>query len=196
MMMRGFPEILHSTVLHLFKNMNRKAESRLCVWYMKSETSEHVHLLVKVFKWVVLPVSLLYVCAGFCFLGKNAIASVLAAMLIFFYSAFLPDLPSIYGRKKSSKRTEDLPWYKKYALLLFAPIFVWALLSGVRLTWKTTENFHDFKSLTIYGGFLLLVSFFMFVDFPTSIGNIAKIVSLPLYGMVGYLIHLKVDKTW
>ncbi len=195
-MMIGLPELVQSTVLQFFKNVNRKARSRLSIRYMKRETSEHVRLLIKVFKWVVLPVSLLYVFADLWFLGENVIESVLGATLIFFYSSFLPDLPSFYGRKKSRKRTEDLIWYKKYALLLFAPIFVWALLSGVRSRWRTAENFHNFKSLSIYAAFLLLGSFFTFVDFPISIGDVAEILSLPLYGMVGYLIHLKTDQLW
>jgi len=194
--MRGLRELLYSIVLHFFKNINRKTKSRLSVWYMKEETSEHVRLLVKVFKWVVLPASLFYVCAGFCVLGENAIESILGATLVFFYSSFLPDLPSIYARKRGKKVTEDLRWYTKYALLLFAPIFILALSSGMQLRWKTTDNFHNLKSLMIYGAFLLLGSFFAFVDFPISIGDITEILSPPLYGILGYLIHLKVDKIW
>jgi len=195
-MMNGLRELIYSGVLNFFKYINQKTRSRLPVWYMKRETSEHVHLLIKVFKWVVLPASLLHVFADFWLLRENAIESVLGATLIFFYSSLLPDLPSIYGRMKNRKTTEDLPWYKKYALLLFAPIFIWALFSGVRFRWKTAENFHNFKSLSIYAAFVLLGSFLAFVDFPISIGNITEIISPPLYGVVGYLIHLKVDKIW
>jgi len=89
-----------------------------------------------------------------------------------------------------------LPWYKKYALLLFAPLLIWVLFSGIRLGWKTTETFHDFKSLTIYGAFLFILGFLAFVKFPISIGNITEILSLPLYGIIGYLTHLKADKIW
>jgi len=195
---KGLRELLHSSVLHFFRIMNRKTKSRLSVWYMREETSEHVRLLVKVFKWVVLPASLLYVCAGFWLFGENAIESVLGATLIFFYSSFLPDLPSVYARKRGKKVAEVLCWYKKYALLLFAPIFILILSSGtgMRLSWKTTENFHNLRSLMIYGVFLLVGSFFAFVDFPISIGDIGEILSPPLYGILGYLIHLKVDKIW
>jgi len=44
--------------------------------------------------------------------------------------------------------------------------------------------------------FLLVLGFFAFVKFPVSIGNMTEILSLPLYGAVGYLTHLKVDKIW
>jgi len=167
---------------------------------MKRETLEHVDSLIKVFKWVVLPASLIYVCANFYFFGENALDSMLLGILIFFYSNFLPDIPSIYRGRKSHGdirvTDEDLLWDEKYALLLFAPLFIGAFFCGIRLRWKTTETFHNFKSLTIYVVFLLLVSFFAFGDFPISIGDITEILSLPFYGLIGYLTHLKVDKIW
>ncbi|MGC8939580.1 MAG: hypothetical protein ACP5KU_03675 [Candidatus Bathyarchaeia archaeon] len=163
---------------------------------MKEETSEHVHAAVKVFKFVVLPSSIIYVLANFCFFGENSIAPMLWGILVYFYSNFLPDLPSIYRKKGNNSNYEDPPWYKKYFLLLFAPIVIWVLFSGVRLKWKTTETFHNFNSLFVYGAFLLLIGYLAFVKFPVSIGNITQILSLPLYGMIGYLTHLKVDKIW
>ena len=192
----GLYNALYGFVLHSFKSINQKVRSKLPVWRMEEETLEHVHFSIKVFKWVVLPASLLYVFTNFYFFGENAFDSMFWGILVFFYSNFLPDLPSIYRRKKSNVKTEDLPWYKKYALLLFAPLLIWFLFSGMRLSWKTTETFHDFKSLTIYGAFLFILGFFAFVEFPIDVGNITEILSLPLYGVIGYLTHLKVDKIW
>ncbi|MDH5532244.1 MAG: hypothetical protein OEY83_07700 [Candidatus Bathyarchaeota archaeon] len=190
---------LYSFVLRFFKIVNRGVRpsySALVLWAMKRETSEHVKFLIKVFKWVVFPASILYVCAGFCFFGENALDSMFLGMLIFLYSNFLPDLPSIYRKKKENSRNEDLLWEEKYALLLFAPVFIAAFLCGVRLRWKTAETFHNFKSLTIYTAFLFVLGFFAFVDFPILIGDITEILSLPFYGLIGYLTHLKVDKVW
>ncbi len=195
-MLAGLYNALYGFVLHSFMSINRRVRSKLPVWRMEEETLEHIRFLIKVFKWIVLPVSLLYVFANFYFFGENALDSMLWGLLIFFYSNFLPDLPSIFRRRKNNVRAEDLPWYKRYALLLFAPLLIWVLFSGIQLGWKTTETFHDFKSLTIYGAFLLILGFFAFVNFPISIGNITKILSLPLYGIIGYLTHLKVDKIW
>ena len=163
---------------------------------MKGETAEHVHAAVKVFKFVVLPLSLFYVFTDLYFLGENSIAPMLWGILVYFYSNFLPDLPSIYRKKGNDSAYVDPPWYKKYFLLLFAPILIWVLFSGVRLKWKTAETFHNFKSLSVYGAFLLLIGYLAFVKFPVSIGNITQILSLPLYGTAGYLTHLKVDKIW
>jgi len=195
-MLTGVYNALYGFVLHSFGSINRKVRLKLPVWRMEEETLEHVHFSIKVFKWILMPASFLYVLLDFYFFGENALDSVLWGVLLFFYSNFLPDMPSIYRRKKDSGRTEDLPWYKKYALLLFAPLLIWVLFSGMRLGWKTTETFHTFKSLTIYGAFLLILGFFAFVDFPVSIGNITEILSLPIYGVIGYLTHLKVDKIW
>jgi len=187
---------LYGSVLHCFKSLNRKAGSKLPFWRMKSETFRHVSLLIKMLKWVVLPASLLYVCAAFYFFRRNALDSMLWGLLIFFYSNFLPDLPSIYNKKifrDKSVTTEDLPWYKKYTLLLFAPLFIGAFFMGYRLGWKTTETFHNFRSLAIYVVFLFTLSLFAFRDYSSSIGDMTEILSLPAYGLIGYLTHLKVD---
>jgi hypothetical protein len=192
----GLYKILYNFVLHSFKSINQKIRSKIPLWRMEEETLEHIHFLIKVFKWGVLPASLLYVIANFYFFGENALGSMLWGILIFFYSNFLPDLPSIYRRKKNNGQTKDLPWYKKYSLLLFAPLLIWILFSGIHLSWRTTATFHDFKSLTVYGAFLLMLGFFAFVKFPIGIGDLSEILSLPLYGIIGYLAHLKVDKIW
>jgi len=195
-MLTGLFNALYGFVFHSFRSINRKVKSRLPVWRMKDETLEHVRSSIKVFKWIVLPTSLSYVFSVFYFFGEIPLDSMLWGMFVFFYSNFLPDLPSIYRRSKNNVGAKDLPWYKKYALLLLAPLLIWVLFSGVHLRWRTAETFHDFKSLTIYGVFLLTVGFLAFVRFPVSVGNITEIFSLPLYGVTGYLTHLKVDKIW
>jgi len=195
-MLRGLYNALYGFVFHSFKSINRKVRAKLPVWRMEEETLEHVHSSIRVFKRLVLPLSLIYVCADFYFFGENALDSMLWGMLAFIYSNFLPDLPFIYRRKQNNGETADLPWYKKYTLLLLAPLLIWILFSGIRLEWKTNETFHNFKSLTVYGIFLLILGFFGFIRFPISIGNIIKVLSFPIYGAIGYLTHLKVDKIW
>jgi len=191
----GLRKGLFGLVLHYFKSVNRKIGSKLTVWYMKKETSEHVHSAIKVFIWIVLPVGLTSAFAVFFFFRENVFGSVLWGQLIFFYSNFLPDLPSIY-RTKEDRITEDLAWSKKFALLLFAPLLIWALFSGIRLRWKTAQTFHNLRSLVMYGVFLLLLGFLLYGQFPLSIGNIIDILSFPFHGVIGYLTHLKVDKVW
>jgi len=149
-----------------------------------------------VFKWIVIPASLFYVGASVWCFGVNTLDSMFWGTLIFFYSNFLPDLPSIYRKRKSQDKTKDLAWYGSIALLYFAPIFVWLMFSGIKLNWNTTETFHDFKFVGLYGIFLVICGFLMFGDLTFSIGKITQILSLSLYGITGYLTHLKVDKVW
>jgi len=190
-------DVVYDGVLRYFKSVNRKAGKKLTLWSMQLETFQHLYLLTKVSKWAVLPASFLYVCLDFYLFGQNALDSMFLGILIFVYSSFLPDLPSIYRRRKIYSDTgatiKALSWYKKYALLLFAPLFITAIFLGIRPNWKTTETFHNFKSLAVYGAFLLTLGVFAFGEFPILIGDITEIISLPIYGLAGYLTHLKVD---
>ena len=159
-------------------------------------TLQHVDSVVKVFKWIIVPASLLYVIASFSILRENALDSALIGVAFFFYSNFLPDIPAIFrGTYYEGMQALDqgLPSYKKYALLLFAPLFIGLFLCGIKLGWKTTETFHNLKSLAIYMGFLSFMGFLMFARFPIGMGNAIEIFSLPIFGSAGYLTHLKVD---
>jgi hypothetical protein len=193
-MLRGLHNALFVFILNFFESINKKIQSRLPFWRMEEETSEHVHMAVEVFELAVLPFSIFYLFWNLFFLKENAFDSMLWGILIFFYSNFLPDITGIFWRKKEKRKIRDLAWYKKYAILLFAPLLVLILFSNVHLGWKTTEDFHNFKSLTIYGGFLLLWGFVVFGGFPVSLGQMTEMLVLPLYGAIGYLTHLRVDK--
>jgi len=186
----GARNVIFAFVLTFFENVNENVRSKLPFFRMQEETLEHVNMLAKVFKYVILPASLVYVCTDFVFFRENALDSMLWGILVFCYSNFVPDLPSVFRNGKN----EELPWYKKYSLLLFAPLFIWMLFSGIRIGWKTAESFHNFRSLTIFGAFLLFLGVLAFGDFPVDLGDMTEILSLPLYGLTGYLSHLKVDK--
>ena len=188
--------VLFSLTLQFFKNSNKTVKSKLTIWYMEKETSEHFHLLIEVLKWIIFPLSLFYVLMAFFLLGVNPIDSMLGGLLIFFYSNFLPDLPAIFSKQKTIEQSSTLPWYKKYALLVFAPLFVWLTFSNIPIKWKTTESFHNFKSLFIYTLFLTLCGLLVLADFPISIGDLTESLILSLYGLIGYLTHLKVDEIW
>lgn len=155
---------------------------------MKEETSEHLHMLSRALRFVIFPASICFVFAGV-LLGENALNTVLWGVLIFIYSNFLPDLPSAFREKIGEANAARLSWFKKYALLLFAPIFIWLLFTDITVAWKTTETFHNFKSLFVFEGFLALVVFVF------SGGSIEPL-TICFYGAVGYLAHLKVDKIW
>jgi len=189
-------ERFHNFVLSYFKTVNYKAGKRLKFWFMKMETFEHVDSVIKVFKWVILPATFVYVLADFCFLRANVWDSALLGVLLFFYSNFLPDLPAIFRRKNLLNlgiKDPSLPWYKNYTLLLFAPIFIVLFLCGLKWRWKTIETFHNFKSLAVYVVFLSVIGFFVFSSFSMGLGNVIESLSVPFYGLAGYLTHLRVD---
>ncbi len=163
---------------------------------MREETTEHVGQSVKVFLWLILPLSLAYVFGQLFFFKENALGPMLWSILVYFYSNFLPDLPSIHRKKESEMDTSDLSWYKKYALLLFAPLLVWLLFSGIRLNWKTEETYHNFASAAVYGVFLLAVGFLAFAGYPTRVEDLTKVFFFTFCGTAGFLAHLKVDKIW
>jgi hypothetical protein len=186
----------HNFVLSYFKTVNRKAGKRMKFLFMKLETFEHVDSVIKVFKWVILPATFFYVLVDFCLLRENALDSALLGILLFFYSNFLPDIPAIFRGKDNRDLgviPKSVPWYKNCALLLFAPLFIGLFLCGMRWRWKTIETFHNFKFLAVYVAFLSMIGFFVFSSFPIGIGNVTKSLSIPFYGLAGYLTHLRVD---
>ena len=163
---------------------------------MREETTEHVGQSVKVFLWMIFPLSLACVFAQLFIFNEIALGPVLWSILIYFYSNFLPDLPSIHRKKESEMGTADLSWYKKYALLLFAPLLVWLLFSGIRLNWRTEETYHNFVSAALYGTFLFTVGFLGFASLPVRFEDLIKVFFFSFCGTAGFLAHLKVDKIW
>ena len=190
----GLHNALFAFVLSFFESVNEKIRSRLPFWRLEKETAEHVSMAVEVFEVIVLPFSIVYLLVSLLLLKVNALDSMLWGMAVFFYSSFLPDLTSVCRFRRARQNVSDLPSYRKYAILLFAPLFVLLLFSNAHLGWRTAENFHNLKSLSVYGGFLLLLGFVFFGGFPVSWGQLAEMLILPFYGALRYLVHLKVDK--
>jgi hypothetical protein len=189
-------DALYSLVLYSFKNINRRIKSKFPVWRMKEETTEHVGQSFKVFAWLILPLSLIYVFGQLAFFAENAFGPMLWSILIYFYSNFLPDLPSIQRKKESETGIEYLSRYKKYTILLFAPLLIWLLFSGTRLNWKTEETYHNFASAAVYGAFLLIVGFLAFAGYPMRIEELTNMLFFAFCGTAGFLAHLKIDKIW
>jgi hypothetical protein len=47
--------------------------------------------------------------------------------------------------------------------------------------------------MMVYVAFLSVVGFLVFSSFPIGVGDVTKGLSVPIYGLAGYLTHLKVD---
>ena len=196
---RSLYEKLYGSVLGYFKRVNQKIGKKIPIWFMKIETFEHVHLLTKVFKWIVLPSNIIYGWTLYILWKQNTLDSIVLAVLFFFYSNFVPDLPAVFRRKvyrdERDMFHEELPPHKSYALLLFAPFFVGLLFCGKTLKWRTTETFHNFKSLAVYGIFLVALGFsVLLVTSSFSIGTMIEVIWVTLFALLGYSTHLKVDQ--
>lgn len=194
--LKGLYEALYGFVLHTFRSINRRIKSKFPLYRMHEETAEHVRHAVQVFAWLVLPLSLAYLLGLQFFFGQSVWGSMLWGLAVYFYSNFLPDLPSIYRKQNLDTEATDLSWYKKYALLLFAPVLVWLLFSDVHLNWRTVETYHNFKSLAVYGAFLFVVGFLGFASLPLSFADLLKVFFLLCCGAIGFLTHLRVDEVW
>jgi hypothetical protein len=183
---------LKNFVQWFFRTLNHRTHLGIAFRKIKDETTEHVDYLSSALKKLVLPLSISYLCLGF-FLGNNVTDSLVFSILIFIYSHFLPDLLSPF-RIRNRKKDKDRPWFKKYALLLLAPLFIFLLWGdGIPLL-RTTEHFHNLRSLGIYSLFLLFLGLIFYGNLPLSLGRILEIFSLTIFGSIGYLTHLKVDK--
>lgn len=179
-------DVLYEFVLNFFKNLNRKVDTNLTQGYMEQETAEHFRLLVKVLKWLAFPASVIYFFVGFWYLNINALDSAFWGIIIFIYSNFLPDLPAVFCRYQNRHEKEELPWYTRYALILFTPFFVWLVFSGVSIQWRPLETFHNLKASGLYTLFLFVIGSMIF-------NSSVEACAFSLYGFLGYLTHLRVD---
>ena len=197
---RSMYEDIYNLVFGYFKKVNHKVKAKISLWFMKLETFEHVHMLTRVFKWIVFPANVIKGSVMLIFLRQNALGSIILASLLFFYSNFVPDLPAIFRKKVYNDIRDtfykELPKYKTYILLLFTPFFIILLLCGKKIKWETTETFHNFKSLTVYVIFMFSIAFLVLITFPIKIGTTIEVLWVPLFGLLGYLTHLKVDEVF
>jgi hypothetical protein len=128
------------------------------------------------------------------FFGNNVIDSLFLGVIIFVYSHFLPDLLSPFRIRNRKGKNKDETWFKKYALLFLAPLFIFLLFGDGIPAFKTAEHFHNVKSLGAYSIFLFLLGLIFYGNMPLSLGRILEVFSLAIFGSIGYVTHLKVDK--
>lgn len=179
-------EYILNFTLFLIRSVERKVRRRII---LRKVVLEHFSFMVWAFQRIVLPMVFCYLVVGFLF-HEVVFDSLILGLLLFVYGNFFPDFDSLFrvGNNRSGKK---LSWLKKGLLLCFAPVCIFMFSIG---RWKiplsgTPKIFHSFKSVTIYGVFLSLLGFFLY-------GNLIEIPSPLIFGLSGYLAHLKVDKYW
>jgi len=172
--------------LFLIRSVERKVRRRII---LRKVALEHFSFMVWAFQRIVLPMVFGYLVVGFLF-HEVVFDSLILGLLLFVYGNFFPEFDSLF-KVRNNRSGKKLSWYKKCLLLCFAPVCIFMFSIG---KWKiplseTPKIFHSFKSVTIYGVFLSLLGFLLY-------GNLIEIASPLIFGLSGYLAHLKVDKYW
>ncbi len=176
---------LFNFILFLIRSIEKKVGRRIIV---RRVALKHFSFMVWMFKKIVLPLGFCYLLVGL-FYQEAVLDSLLWGIMLFVYGNFFPDFDSLFMGRKN--RVMKLSWHKKCLLLCFAPLCILMFSMG---KWKiplleTPKIFHSFKSVTIYCVFLSLLGFLFY-------GNLIEITSPLIFGLLGYLAHLKVDKYW
>lgn len=179
-------ESFFDLILFFIRSVERKVRRRIVV---RRVALQHFSFMIWSFQRVILPIILCYLMVGL-FIQKAVFGPLVLSLALFVYGNFFPDFDSLFRRRKV-QNTKMLNWFRRFLLLCFAPIFILMFYKGV---WKipsseTTMIFHNFKSVTMYGLFLFSLGYLVY--------NSLIEASMPLiFGLSGYLAHLKVDKYW
>ncbi len=155
---------------------------------IEEELKEHFNFLKWIFKRVVLPLIIFYIIMSLIF-NMNVFDSLFISLAIFLYTNFLPDVDFLI--RKTVQKNKISLWYEKYFLLFFAPIVIYYVIEGRAKPLYSSEDrcFHNFKTVIVYGFFLLIVGS---IFWPEKLNR----VMLPLFGMLGFIFHLVVDGTY
>jgi hypothetical protein len=153
---------------------------------VESEIKEHFNFVGWMFKRIIIPSIVFYVVIGLV-LNINVFGSLFISLLVFLYSNFLPDLDFLI--KNTKNKSKDSLWYEKYSLLFFAPVIMYYIIAGRAKPLYSIENrpFHNFKTVIVYGIFLFIVGSIFWDD-------TIKRLMLPIFGMLGFIFHLMVDR--
>lgn len=153
---------------------------------IEDEIREHLDFLGWTAKRIVLPLAVFYLLMSFV-LQTKILGSLFLSLLVFLYSNFLPDVG--YLVKKTNKKKSEWGWKEKYSLLFFAPVVLYYVIAGRAKPLYSAENkpFHNAKTALIYGSFLLVLGYVFW-------GELIKAAMLATFGMLGFCVHLLVDK--
>jgi hypothetical protein len=153
--------------------------------HAQNEVVEHFSFIKWASKRILLPLIMFYFVMGLLF-NMSFFGSLFISLAIFLYSNFLPDVDLLI--KKTNVRNKDSLWYEKYFLLFFSPIVMYYIIDGRAKPLYSLEDrcFHNLKTAFIYGIFLLVIGS---IFWPETF----KRLMLPLFGMLGFILHLIVD---
>ena len=151
------------------------------------EINEHFGFLKWSIKRIILPIAVFYVLIGF-FLQEYVLGALFTAFVVYLYANFLPDLDAFFWHDKKTECKKATKIEKRLALF-FAPIMIYYILSKKTkpLDLGSKKAFHNKKALIEFTIFLFLIGLILYF-------SILKASFFALFGFLGYLTHLIVDK--
>lgn len=150
------------------------------------EVVEHFNFIKWSMKRIVLPLIIFYFIAGL-FFGEHVISAAFTALVVFFYATFLPDLDAFFPGVRGKNRTANS--LEKRLALFFTPIVIYYMLSrkAKPLSLGHDKAFHNKRSLAEFSAFLFVFGLVLYF-------SVLKAFFLALFGFLGFLTHLLVDK--
>lgn len=151
------------------------------------EIAEHFSIVKWSLKRIILPVAVFYIIIGF-FLEEHVLGALFTGFLVFLYTNFLPDLDAFFPHAEKSK-AKKANWLEKRISLFFTPVVIYYILSRKLRPWDLGKNkpFHNKQALLEISVFLFF--FGLLIYFSTL-----KALFFALFGALGFLTHLLVDK--
>jgi uncharacterized membrane protein YjjP (DUF1212 family) len=150
------------------------------------EIAEHFNFLKWNMKRVVLPLIIFYIIAGL-FLEEYVMGAAFTALIAFFYTNFLPDMDAFFSHNHKEK-ARKANWFEKRIVLFLAPLVIYYTLSRkIKPLYIGSQAFHNKRALMEF-------SVFLFVFGLTIYFSALKAFFLMLFGFLGFLTHLIVDK--
>jgi hypothetical protein len=151
------------------------------------EINEHFGFLKWGLKRVFLPIAVFYVLIGF-FLQEYVLGALFTALIVYLYANFLPDFDAFFphNSKIESKKASKIG---KQITLFFAPIMIYYILSKktMPLDLGSKKAFHNKRALIEFTIFLFAFGLILYF-------SLLKAFFFALFGFLGYLTHLIVDK--
>lgn len=153
------------------------------------EVSEHLGHYKQVILYILFPLTFFYLGMGI-FIGQYSGGAAVFALLVSFYASFLPEADLLLAPKTFlTKKGRAAKTHEKYLVLMFAPLYLY-LVAMKKVTPVFTEEckpFHTMRAFLVFSIFIFCIGVVLYASF-------FKAIFLAVFGAVGYLTHLFVDK--
>lgn len=153
------------------------------------EVTEHLVHYRRVILYILFPLMFFYLGMGI-FIGQYSGGAAIFALLVSFYASFLPEADLLLAPGTFlAKKGRIAKTHEKYLVLMFVPLYLY-LIAAKRVTpifMEEHKPFHTVRALLVFSIFIFGIGMVLYASF-------FKAIFLAIFGAVGYLTHLFVDK--